>query len=157
MVARVSKTALSSITLCVAIIRRFLSTASATTPPTSEQIMIGAPRNKPTRPSANADLVSTYTCQLIATNCICDPVTETIWPNQSKRKSRWRRAAKEERVLTLEPGIVDPNLGISQISYMFGLNDSNLASLECGDLSPLCSICRGSKHSDQGETREDTT
>jgi hypothetical protein len=30
-------------------------------------------------------------CQLIAANCICDPITETIWPIQSSRKSRWRR------------------------------------------------------------------
>src|SRR5438552_16495741 len=30
-------------------------------------------------------------CQLIATSCICDPVTETIWPIHNKRKSRWRR------------------------------------------------------------------
>src|SRR5690349_20850404 len=33
-------------------------------------------------------------CQLIATNCIWEPVTETIWPIQSKRKSRWRRDEK---------------------------------------------------------------
>src|SRR4051812_4491274 len=30
-------------------------------------------------------------CQLIAANCICDPITEIICPVQSRRKSRWRR------------------------------------------------------------------
>src|SRR5690242_14314218 len=35
-------------------------------------------------------------CQLMAANCICDPVTETIWPIQSRRKSRCRRDEKAE-------------------------------------------------------------
>src|SRR5437588_6177684 len=33
-------------------------------------------------------------CQVMAASCICDPITETIWPIQSKRKSRWRSDAK---------------------------------------------------------------
>jgi len=59
--------------------------------------MMGTPLKSPTSPRANADFVSRYTCQLMATDCICDPVTETIIPNQSKRKSRCFRAANEER------------------------------------------------------------
>src|SRR5260370_5804041 len=73
---------------CVVIMRRLRSTTSATTPPISEHKMIGIARNAPTIPSASAECVSRYTCQLIATSCICDPVTETICPIQSKRKSR---------------------------------------------------------------------
>src|ERR1041385_656402 len=33
-------------------------------------------------------------CQWIAASCICDPITETIWPIHNKRKSRWRSDAK---------------------------------------------------------------
>src|SRR5437870_5188260 len=59
--------------------------------------MIGKTRTSPTPPNASGDFVSKYTCQLIATSCICEPVTEIIWPIQRRRKSRWRNAEKEDR------------------------------------------------------------
>src|ERR1041385_3935463 len=95
-VPAVNNAALTIITVCVSSINRFLLNASARTPPGSEERMIGTARKRPTRPSANADFVSLYTCQLIATNCICDPVTDTIRPSQRSRKSWWRKAAKAE-------------------------------------------------------------
>ena len=53
-----SAAAQTSIEPCVASINRFRSTASATTPPTSEQKMMGRMRTSPTPPNANGDFVS---------------------------------------------------------------------------------------------------
>src|SRR5712692_7042072 len=68
------------------------SARSATTPPHSENAMMGMTRVSPTMPRARGDRVSRYTCQWRATICIWEPVMETSWAAHSRRKSRCRRA-----------------------------------------------------------------
>src|SRR5712691_1384172 len=68
------------------------SARSATTPPHSENAMMGMTRVSPTMPRARGDRVSRYTCQWRATICIWEPVMDTSWAAHSRRKSRCRRA-----------------------------------------------------------------
>ena len=39
-------------------------------------------------------------CQLMVTNCICEPACETSWPNHNKRKSRYCNATSGEERCT---------------------------------------------------------
>ena len=65
--------------------RPYYARRSAITPPQREKTMIGMTRVSPTKPSASGECVSRYTCQLIATVCICDPVADRSCPTTSRR------------------------------------------------------------------------
>ncbi len=71
--------------LCVTTITLRRLRVSATTPPTSEKKTIGIKRVNPNPPSASAEPVNSYVCQLMAMFCICDPATEINSPNHNSR------------------------------------------------------------------------
>ncbi len=100
-VSAASATAITAIADCVSIISFRLSSASATTPASTEKTMIGTTRISPTRPSASAfrsEGTSRETCHRIAAVCIIDPENDASWPHQSSRKLRcWSATNGEER------------------------------------------------------------
>src|SRR5436190_3923956 len=57
-------------------------------------------------------------CQLIAASCICDPVTETIWPIQSRRKSRCRSEEKADRRWPLSERLVRSVSAIERLQFI---------------------------------------
>ncbi len=69
------------------------STRSAITPAKREKAITGTAREKATIPSQNGELVSCRTSQPCPIICIQVPMLETSSPNQSRRKSRTRRAS----------------------------------------------------------------
>src|SRR5690349_20615485 len=94
-VTTVSAIAVTASALCVRIISRRRSTASAITPPISQQIMMGTTRTSRTMSSARpfwSSGTSSDTCQRMAAFCIIEPEKEISCPIQSRRKLRWRSA-----------------------------------------------------------------
>src|SRR5258708_841794 len=64
-------------------------------------------------------------CQLIAANCICDPVTETIWPIHNRRKSRCRRdenAVWRSSAPVMAEELADLISGIQLVRIIYSLN-----------------------------------
>src|SRR5215213_4459994 len=62
---------------------------SAITPPNRPSSSTGSAWSIVTLPSASGESVSFSTSQAWAIDCIQEPVFETTWPNQNRRKSRW--------------------------------------------------------------------
>src|SRR4051812_20410127 len=74
------------------------SSASATTPLTSENTMIGSTLTRPTPPSASprsSGRTISETCQRIAADCIMVPAIEISWLVHSRRKLRCWSAGRE--------------------------------------------------------------
>jgi len=79
-------------TYCEAISVRRRSRRSASTPPTSENRMIGSCCRNASSPRKNAECVSDSTSQFCATICIHVPMLEVQAPNHCTRKSRYAKA-----------------------------------------------------------------
>ena len=65
---------------------------------------MGANCSAVTSPSWNGEPVSSSTSHAWPTLCIQVPISETSWPLQKSRKSRWRRAARRAG---REPGAIN--------------------------------------------------
>src|SRR5439155_190662 len=76
----------------VARISRRLGSRSTIAPATTENIKTGANWNVPMSPSLSGEPLSCSTSHDWATDCIHVPISETSWPPQKKRKSRWLSA-----------------------------------------------------------------
>ena len=63
------------------------STASASVPPTSGTHTSGTSVQKPSRPTASVEWVSWKTWYGIATKLSSPPITEIVWPIQSRRNA----------------------------------------------------------------------
>src|SRR5207247_2154542 len=76
----------------VARISRRLGSRSTIAPATTENIKTGANWNVPMSPSLSGEPLSCSTSHDWATDCIHVPISETSWPPEKKRKSRWLSA-----------------------------------------------------------------
>src|SRR2546425_365683 len=83
--------------LWVPMMSRRLRTRSLMAPPTKENRSIGANCSVPIIPSLNGELVSSSTSHDWPTLCIQVPISETSWPPQKRRKSRWASARSPAR------------------------------------------------------------
>src|SRR6185436_4071717 len=83
---------------------------SASTPPTSENRMMGSCCRKASRPRKNGECVSDRTSQFCATICIHVPMLEVHAPNHCTRKSRYENAD------SVRMSVRVPNEGVDAVS-----------------------------------------
>ncbi len=89
-----SRTACSIANDCVNKSTLRLGRRSARTPPKRDRSITGKNCSAPTTPSNHALWVNSRTSHACPIDCIQVPINEISWPNQKRRKLRWRRAKK---------------------------------------------------------------